>query len=117
MLRQKSETLRGDYACSRMQSLVRAMNRRCSNSKNERVGVEILSESTNDCCYDVVQSYITLSDNHEGLVAYIQLTGLMNVEIPLDDELRIIATRERHTIISPSQSGKLYIVELGDHEL
>ena len=116
MLRQKSETLRGDYAHARMRSLVHAMNR---NSSRERVGVEVRGEkSANDYCfYDVMQSYITLSDNHEGLVAYIQLTGLMNVEIPLDDELRIIATRERHTIISPSQSGKLYIVELGDHEL
>ena len=116
MLRQKSETLRGDYARSRMQSLVRVMNK---NSNKERVGVKVRSEKSTDdyYFYDVVQSYITLSDNHEGIVAYIQLTGLMNVEIPLDDELRIIATRESHTIISPSQSGKLYIVELGDHEL
>lgn len=115
MLRQKDETLRGDHAHSRMHSLVRAMNRRCSD--NRQVSVELQSEKPSSrCSYSVVQSYITLSDDCEGLVARIQLTGLKFMEIPLDDDLQIIATRDGHTIISPSQSSDLH-VKLGDHEL
>ena len=111
MLRKKTEILRGDRAHSRMYSLVRALNVRCSNGT--QVSAELLSH---DCLYSVVQSYITLSDDCEGLVARIQLSGLTFVNVPIDDDLQILASREGHTIISPSQSINLHI-KLGDHEL
>ena len=111
MPRLKSETLRGDYAHSRMCTLAGSL------SKRSRLGKETYAEVVvrgSSCSYTIKQFYITLSDNYEGLVAFIHLAGSPAIQIPLDDALQIIATREGHSIVSPSQS--LY-VKLGDHEL
>lgn len=116
MLRQKGEVLNGDYAQSRIQSLVKALNR--ERSLGNRVAVKLMDmKSGLACSYEIVDHpYVTPHDSYEYFVARFPLTGHVMWEIPLDEDLQVVATREAHSIASPSQPRSLY-VPIGDHEL